>query len=179
MCLPQNSRTKKQEATKKTSTATTTTNAETRNFVYGTIIEKQQPKNNREISGTSITQGVCSVCQVTKTTTIITIPGRYSCPGKYQLVYHGRIMAQRKGRKRTQYVCADVAQRTGERLGGLGTRLGVWARAMNSLNFVEKWCGVFGCWGEGRRRYKKGDWGRGLGMGYKQGAGLSCVVCSK
>ncbi|PIK57801.1 putative short-chain collagen C4-like [Apostichopus japonicus] len=49
----------------------------------------------------------CAVCRARERTTVLMIPGRYSCPNGWQVEYNGFIVADKYTYYRTEFVCLD------------------------------------------------------------------------
>lgn len=99
----------------------------------------------------------CSVCELS-VSKIVMMPGLSMCPTSWKLVYNGNMMAQRAGKKRTQYMCVDsvIDLKTSDRVKRF-------TRVFSSLNFVETECRGLPCMLSGYTRYNE----------------IPCVMCSK
>ena len=98
-------------------------------------------------------EAVCAVCHAESRGSHVIIPARNVCPSGWTLEYHGYLMSPHIGHKRSEFICVDSAPEA---------RQGTQASLDGGLLYVvESHCGSLPC------------------LSYKQGAELTCAVCTK
>lgn len=98
-------------------------------------------------------EAVCAVCHAESRGSHVMIPARNACPSGWTLEYHGYLMSAHISHKRSEFICVDSAPEARQ-----GTHVNLNG---GLLYVVESHCGSLPC------------------LPYKQGAELTCAVCTK
>lgn len=133
------------------------------NSIHAAFLDASRPEDSKlfgnAISG--LQYALCSLCEVTNRNNVLMIPARNECPDEtWTKEYDGYLMAQKEGKKKTEFVCVDKSP---DKLVNSVEKTRTSFRTLTLLNFVETKCHALPC----------------RGSGYEEQKEMTCVVCTK